>query len=74
MTIMKSDIIDLKKDVQEISSDLKSFKIETRENFEKLGKDIKDNEESINGIVNDYHPDIIALEEKVFGRSTLAGA
>ncbi|MFH1608415.1 MAG: hypothetical protein ABH951_00140 [Patescibacteria group bacterium] len=56
----------------QIDSGLKSFKTETRENFDKLGKDIKENKEGIEAIVAEYHPHIIKLEEKVFGNSTLA--
>ncbi|MFZ1019552.1 MAG: hypothetical protein WAN61_00975 [Minisyncoccia bacterium] len=69
---LKSDISSLKTDVAQIKTDLQSFKTETRENFEKLSKDIKENEESIGMVVADYHPHIVALEEKVFGHSTLA--
>jgi hypothetical protein len=69
---LKTDVSSLKTDVAQIKTDLQSFKIETRENFEKLSKDIKENEESIGAVVEDYHPHIVALEEKVFGHSTLA--
>jgi chorismate synthase len=61
-----------KDEFAEVKTDLKSFKTETRESFSKLEKNLKENEESVGAIVADYHPHIIALEEKVFGSSTLA--
>ena len=57
-----------------LESDLKSFKIETRERFDVVDKRLNEIDENISGIVEDYHPHIVALEEKVFGSSTLAEA
>ena len=74
MATMATDITVLKSDVAEIKSDLSSFKQETRENFDKVNSRLDDLEETVTGIVKDYHPRIIALEEKVFGHSTLAEA
>ena len=63
-----------KEDLAQISVDLQSFKVETRERFDSLEEKLKDMDENITGIVGDYHPHIVALEEKVFGHSTLAEA
>ena len=71
---LKSDVSDLKSDMAEVKSALSSFKVETRENFEKVNGRLDDLEESVNGILKEYHPRIIGLEERVFGTSTLAEA
>ena len=71
---LNTDVSSLKIDVAQIKTDLQSFKEETRTSFEEVKKDIKENEASVVAIVRDYHPHIIALEEKVFGHSTLAEA
>jgi len=68
----KAELNIIKTDLTEVKTDLKSFKTETRENFDKLEKNLKENEESVGAVVKDYHPHIITLEEKVFGSSTLA--
>jgi len=71
----KSDLIslklELKTNISEVKTDLKSFKAETRESFHKLEKNLKENKESVEAIIADYHPHIIALEEKVFGSFSL---
>ncbi len=64
--------LDLKTDIAQVSTDLQSFKSETHARFDTLEEHLKENEESVGAIVADYHPRIIALEEKVFGHSTLA--
>ena len=64
--------LELKTDIEQIKTDLQSFKSETHERFDKLEEHLKENEESVGAVVADYHPHIIALEEKVFGHSTLA--
>ena len=64
--------LELKTDIGQVRTDLKSFKSETHERFDKLEEHLKENEESVGAVVTDYHPHIIALEEKVFGHSTLA--
>ena len=74
LNIVKTDLSEVKIDLSEVKTDLKSFKIETRESFDRLEKNLKENEESIGAIIADYHPHIIALEEKVFGSSTLTEA
>ena len=56
----------------QIDTDLKSFKTETNESFDRIDNKLDEIDENINGIVKDYHPHIIALEEKVFVHSTLA--
>lgn len=61
-----------KEDVAQVRTDLQSFKSETHERFDKLEEHLKENEASTDAIITDYHPHIIALEEKVFGHSTLA--
>ena len=55
-----------------IASDLREFKQETRERFDSIDLRLEEIDDSINGIIRDYHPRIIALEEKVFGASALA--
>lgn len=72
MAGVKSDVSGLKSDMAEVKSTLSSFKAETRENFEKVNERLDDLEESVNSIVKEYHPRIIALEEQVFGVSSLA--
>ncbi|KKR62873.1 hypothetical protein A2643_00880 [Candidatus Nomurabacteria bacterium RIFCSPHIGHO2_01_FULL_39_220] len=68
---VKKDVSVLKTDVSDLKTDQKSFRTETRESFNRLEKNLKENEESVGAVVADYHPHIIALEEKVFGSSTL---
>ena len=46
---------------------MQTFKTETRERFDKVDESIKDLNENIEGIIGDYHPHIVALEEKVLG-------
>lgn len=71
---LKSDVSGLKSDMAEVKSALSSFRVETRENFEKVNGRLDDLEESVNSIVKEYHPRIIALEEHVFGASSMAEA
>src|SRR3989338_4690707 len=71
LNIVKKDVSVLKTDVSDLKTDQKSFRTETRESFNRLEKNLKENEESVGAVVADYHPHIIALEEKVFGSSTL---
>ncbi len=61
----------LDKEVSQISSDLKSFKTETRERFDTLEGKVDGIDENVNAIITDYHPRIKSLEQKVFGFSTL---
>ena len=74
LNIVKTDLSEVKIDLSEVKTDLKSFKIETRESFDRLEKNLKENEERIGTIIADNHPHIIELEEKVFGSSTLTEA
>ena len=71
LSVVKKDVSVLKTDVSDLKTDQKSFRTETRESFNRLEKNLKENEESVGAVVADYHPHIIALEEKVFGSSTL---
>ena len=71
-TELKSDIGQVSTKLDQVESDLKSFKVETRERFDAVDKHLGEIDENISGVVEDYHPRIIALEEKVFGHSTLA--
>lgn len=73
-TELKSDIGQVSTKLDQVESDLKSFKVETRERFDAVDKHLGEIDENISGVVEDYHPRIIALEEKVFGHSTLAEA
>ncbi len=71
-TLVKNDIGELKTKVNQIDSDLQSFKTEIRERFDKTDDRLDKIDETAGAIIKDYHPHIIALEEKVFGSSTLA--
>ena len=72
---VKKDINDvessLSKKIEQVSTDLKSFKTETRERFDTLEKKVDGIDENVNAIITDYHPRIKVLEEKVLGFSTL---
>ncbi|HUD44044.1 MAG TPA: hypothetical protein VMR41_00720 [Patescibacteria group bacterium] len=59
------------KGFDQASSDLKSFKTETRERFDTLEEKVDGIDENVNAIITDYHPRIKILEEKVLGFSTL---
>ena len=69
---IKTELSEVKIELSEVKTDLQTFKTETRERFDKVDESIKDLNENIEGIVGDYHPHIVALEEKVFGFSTLS--
>ena len=70
----KEALEEIKVDLTQVKVDLQSFKVETRERFDSIDEKLKDMDENVTGIVGDYHPHIVALEEKVFGHSTLAEA
>lgn len=72
--VLTTRVDDLTTKVDQLGDDLSSFKQETREDFDKVNGRLDDLEESVNGIVKEYHPRIIGLEERVFGTSTLAEA
>ncbi len=58
----RRDFLDLKSNVDGLSSELKSFKIETRESFAELNQKIDDATEVM---MNNHDKRIEALEEKV---------
>lgn len=70
--VLTTRVDDLTTKVDQLGDDPSSFKQETREDFDKVNGRLDDLEESVNGIVKEYHPRIIGLEERVFGTSTLA--
>ena len=69
---VQTDLTQVQTDLSQMQTDYKSFRTETVERFDKIDISIKEINENIEGIVADYHPHIVALEEKVFGFSTLA--
>ncbi len=72
LTQVQTDLTQVQTDLSQMQTDYKSFRTETVERFDKIDISIKEINENIEGIVADYHPHIVALEEKVFGFSTLA--
>ncbi len=63
-----------KESLDQIKVELRDFKSETRERFDSVDERLNEIDENIDGVVQDYHPHMVALEEKVFGVSTLAEA
>ena len=68
-TQQRFDKVDSK--IDQVSTDLKDFKTETRERFDGVDESIKELNENVEAVIEDYHPRINTLEEKVFGKPTL---
>lgn len=69
---IKSEMTSMKSDISQIKTELHDFKLETRDRFDTLEEKLSQTNEDVSAVVTDYHPHIIALEEKVFGSSSLA--